>query len=270
MAASMLIAQVSDPHVVIPGARVNGRVDTHAMLAACLERLVALSPVPDVLLLSGDLTEHGRPAEYAALRALLDPLPMPWYLIPGNHDRREAIAGAFGDLGWMKSIDCAPFIQYAVGGHPLRIVALDSLEPGLPGGRLCARRLAWLDEVLAAAGSAPTMLMLHHPPVDVHIGHMDAMGLADRDLLAAVLRAHPQVVAVVCGHLHRMVHAGFRGVPVIACPSTAHQIHLDLSEGAPERFSLEPPGFVLHAWSDAGLVSHLAFAGVHPGPFGFS
>ena len=50
-----------------------------------------------MLLLTGDLVDHGSAAEYALLRDLLDAVDIPTYLIPGNHDDRAELAIAFGD-----------------------------------------------------------------------------------------------------------------------------------------------------------------------------
>lgn len=57
----MLIAQVTDTHIVAPGRLANGRVDTAAMLRACVDSVRALSVRPDLLVLTGDLVDAGGP-----------------------------------------------------------------------------------------------------------------------------------------------------------------------------------------------------------------
>ena len=72
---------------------------------AILERAVAhvnaLDPRPDVVLATGDLVDGGKPEEYARLRRLLAPLAMPVYLIPGNHDARDALRAVFADHAYL-------------------------------------------------------------------------------------------------------------------------------------------------------------------------
>jgi 3',5'-cyclic AMP phosphodiesterase CpdA len=147
-------------------------------------------------------------------------------------------------------------------------VALDTVVPRAGHGSLCAHRLAWLDDTLAAAPEVPTMVAMHHPPFATGIAHMDAIGLREgADGLAAVLRRHPQVERVICGHLHRPIVRRFGGTLAMTVPSTAHQIVLDLRAGGPAAWRMEPPGFAVHTLSDGALVSHGVTVGDH-GPVG--
>jgi 3',5'-cyclic AMP phosphodiesterase CpdA len=102
------------------------------------------------------------------------------------------------------------FIQYTVEDWPVRLVALDTLIPGESGGRLCAERLAWLDARLAEAPGRPTVVFMHHPPFVTGMRKMDEMGLDGTDGLAAVIRRHPQVERIVCGHLPPVDRAALR------------------------------------------------------------
>lgn len=267
-----LIAQISDPHVRPRGRLCYGRVDTAAHLERAVAAILALPQRPDVVVVTGDLVDAGRDEEYALLRELLDPLRIRTLLIPGNHDDRGALLRAFADHPWLASAggDGTGEIRYAIEDMPVRIVALDTVIPGKPGGRLGERSLAWLDETLSGRGDAPTVVIMHHPPFATFIGHMDAMGLANPAALAAVISRHPQVQAVLCGHLHRSIQTRFAGTIAMTCPSTAHQVALDIAPGAPDRYIMEPPGFMLHAWSAAaGLVSHVVPIGDFAGPYSF-
>ena len=141
---------------------------------------------------TGDLVDAGTEAEYAYLRALLAPLDMPVYVIPGNHDARDALRSAFADDGYLPAK--GPFLQYAIEDFPVRILALDTLVPGAPGGRLCAERLAWLEARLAEAPQRPTVILMHHPPFETGILHMDAMNCAGGEALGQVIARHPQEI----------------------------------------------------------------------------
>lgn len=99
---------------------------------------------------------------------------------------------------------------------------------------------------------------------------MDDIGLRDADALAEVIGRHRQVERVIAGHVHRPIQCRFAGTIASTCPSTAHQLELDLSPGAPGGFRLEPSGLQLHHWIvGAGLVTHTVQIGDWPGPFPF-
>lgn len=263
----MIVAQISDPHIKPEGRLAYRRVDTEAYLARAVRHLLALSPRPDVVLGTGDLVDAGRPDEYRRLRALLAPLPMPVYLIPGNHDDRDALRAAFADHGYLPR---EGFIQYVVDEHPLRLVALDTLVPGQGGGLLCAERLAWLDARLADAPDRPTLIFMHHPPFDTGVHHMDRIGLENAEAMGEVIRRHSQVLCITCGHLHRPIQLRWNGTLVMTAPSTAHQVALDLHPDAPLEFVMEPPACLLHVWRPGtGLLTHTSYIGDFDGPYPF-
>jgi 3',5'-cyclic-AMP phosphodiesterase len=149
-----------------------------------------------------------------------------------------------------------------VEGGPLRMVALDTLRPGSSGGVMDAERIAWVDARLAEAPTTPTLIFMHHPPFKTGIPYMDTIGLDGADAFADVVRRHPQVERVVCGHLHRSIQARWAGTVAMTAPSTAHQVAFDVREDAELGFTLEPPGYALHLWREGlGLVSHVATVG---------
>jgi 3',5'-cyclic AMP phosphodiesterase CpdA len=263
----MLIAHLSDPHVCRPGAFSNGVVDTNACLRRAVAHVAALAPVPDCVLMTGDLVESGAPEEYAVLRELLAPLEAPVYLLPGNHDGREALRAAFPDHGYLPRE--GPFLHYALALGPLRLVALDTVEPGRVEGLLCEARLAWLAGRLEEAPAVPTLVCMHHPPFETGLP-MDRHMLRNGAEVGELIARHPQVERVLCGHVHRPVQLRWRGTLGCIAPSTAHQVVLELTPGAPSTFTLEPPGYLLHQWREGtGLVTHYGLIGSYPGPYRF-
>jgi 3',5'-cyclic-AMP phosphodiesterase len=264
----MLIAQISDFHIKARGQIAYRVVDTASCLSAAVTAIAALDPQPDIVVATGDLTDFGRADEYALVRELLAPLEQPVYLIPGNHDERDAMRRAFAGDGYLPA---SGFLHYTIEDYPIRLVALDTVIPGEAGGRLCDERLGWLERTLAAASERPTLIIMHHPPFATGIAHMDRIGLAGAAELASILTRHPQVERVLCGHLHRSIQAriGARAIASTA-PSTAHQVALDLRPDGPSRFMMEPPGYQLHLWRPgAGIVSHTGVIGSFAGPYPF-
>jgi Icc protein len=264
----MILCQITDLHIKAGGRKSYRVVDTAASLRRCVDAVMALRQMPEAMVITGDLVDFGRPDEYAYLRDILAPLPMPYYVIPGNHDDRVALRAAFADHGYMKQV--TDRIEYAVDDHPLRIVALDTVLPRQDGGRLEPASVDWLDRTLAQQPDRPTVIIMHHPPFKTWIGHMDQIGLANPEILEPVIRRHPQVERILCGHLHRAITVRFGGTIASTCPGPAHQVDLDLDPQAPSQFVMEPPAYQLHAWSpDGGLVTHTAYIGQFDGPYPF-
>lgn len=255
----VLFAQISDFHVSAEGTTSDERFRAADALARAVRHLAALVPRPDAVVCSGDLVDTGDPAEYARLHALLALLPMPVFLLPGNHDHREHLRAAFADASYLPA---EGFLHYAVDLGPMRLIALDTVIPGAAGGRLCEARLAWLAERLAERPTQPTVIVQHHPPFATGIAAMDGMGLDGAAQELALLAAHPQVERVLCGHLHRAIATRAAGTLVATCPSTTLAVELDLRPSGGLALAPEPPAALLHHWSaTGGLVSHTSYIG---------
>jgi 3',5'-cyclic-AMP phosphodiesterase len=249
MAKPFLLIQLSDPHIGATWA--DG--DPVAGLRAAVEAVRRLPDDPDAVLMSGDLADNAADGEYDVVRELLSQLGAPAYVLPGNHDDREALRRHFD----LPGAGGTP-VQYAVDLGPLRLVALDSTRPGEDRGELDVDRLAWLDAELALAPDRATLLALHHPPVSTGILAWDEIGLPaeDRRGLGQVLQRHPQVRRVVAGHVHRTIAAELAGRAVLAVPSTYVQARLSFTSDEIEVVA-EPPGFAVHAVLDGELASHV-------------
>jgi Icc protein len=262
----MLIAHLSDPHLCPPGTLYQTVLDTNARFAEALHEVAALGP--DLLILSGDLTEHGLPEEYALARQLLGRLMVPVLAIPGNHDDRESFrAGLSGLPNLLPLTKSGPL--HAVADGPVRVVGLDVTVPGAHHGQVDAAHANWLDATLSTAPDQPTLVMMHQPPYETGIGYVDEYRCFGEDLLTAVLARHPQVIRLLAGHVHRFSLTEFAGRPAFTAPATATSLALRLNPGAEPASYTEPPAMLLHLWRDGRLVSHLQPLGPYPGPHPF-
>jgi Icc protein len=251
----ILIAQISDPHIRQDGELIEGKVDTFGYFSVCIDRINTLPEPPHLVIASGDLADSGSIAEYQRIKAKLDTLAMPYYVMTGNHDNRAAMREVFGGN---PALPVAPngHLQYAIELPGHRILCLDTLDEGKEGGWLCIDRLDWLHEQLATS-ALPTLVFLHHPPFDCGISAMDELKLANPESLAEVLLEHQHVIGLASGHVHRSVFTQWSGIPACICPSPAHQIHLDTSKDAPLAWTLEAGGFLLHRVKDGVLTTHV-------------
>ncbi|HKM99896.1 MAG TPA: phosphodiesterase [Candidatus Binataceae bacterium] len=255
----MIIAQITDLHVVARDRLCYRRVPTNEQLAQAIAHINDFDPAPDVVIASGDLTDHGRPEEYEVLREILSKLKAPIFVIPGNHDRRDALSQAFADQRYMPRPGAA-FINYAVEDFPLRLVGLDTTVPDHHHGMMCEDRLLWLDDTLRARPDFPTFIFMHHPPFRTGVQWMDAAGLHGGRKMEEIVAKHRQVVRVACGHIHRPIHLAWGGTIASTSPSTCHQVSLNLTGRGGFDFIMEPRAIQLHVWDPSyGLVSHTSY-----------
>lgn len=248
MAKPTLLVQLSDLHI---GGDENG-MDPIPRLEAVIEAVRSLPNRPDAVLVSGDLTDDGAEEGYRIAGELLARLEAPLHILPGNHDDRRRLREAFD----LPGAGAEP-IDYAARVGDLRLVAFDSNVPGQDPGDYPADRLAWLDRTLAAEPDTPTLLALHHPPLTTGIPEWDAINLdpGQRPALAEVVGRHPQLRAIVGGHLHRVAVSALAGCPVLAAPSTYWQVRPNFERD--EVDPLDTPGFAIHALRDGELASQV-------------
>jgi len=266
----VLIAQISDLHIMAPGVLAFGRVDTAKALAGCVAALDELRPRPDLVVISGDLADTPTAEEYEHLKRLLAPLQLPLVGIPGNHDSRALMRAAFPEQLYAASSGALNQTRSVAG---LDVILLDSSVPGMPHGELDAPTLQWLDATLARSRERPALLFLHHPPFRTGILHMDRQNLLNAGELATIVRRHPRVQLVAAGHVHRATMTTLAGVAATICPAPNHAVDLDLAELREPSFKVEPPAFHLHAWfPDDGfghVVTHVVPIGEFDSPHPF-
>jgi 3',5'-cyclic AMP phosphodiesterase CpdA len=265
----MWIAQISDPHLRPHRMLYNGVVDSNAALEAAIRQINALNPLPDLVLLTGDVAEHGEPAEYDVARDILAGLQPRLLVIPGNHDDRAAFRDAFHDYRYLPAQGPLHYVDNAA--MPVRVVALDVTVPGLHHGEVDAAGLGWLEGVLTSAPDRPTIIMMHQPPLQTDVPYLDKYRCFGAERLAQVVSRFPAVERVLCGHVHRHMLMRFAGTLLCTAPSTATAIALrPWAEATPASF-IEPPGFLLHHWRPGhGMLTHSVPIGAFPGPFPFA
>ena len=251
----MIVAQLSDPHITSSDAP-GGAAER---LRNAVRHLTRLPTAPHLVFVTGDCVDGGTAEEYERFRELIRPLPMPVYVVPGNHDDRARMLSAFGGQG---ESALPGFVQFVVDAGPMRLVALDTHVPGRDHGELCAERLGWLDARLAEAPDRPTLLFMHHPPVPCGVPVLDAIALAEPGALGALVRRHPQVEVLAAGHIHSTLARRFHGALAVTCASAAHQMLPDFGEEVGLSVVMEPPSCLLHVWDDrAGLSTRVSQIG---------
>lgn len=252
----MLIAQISDSHMLPPGEIAYGRSDTEAALRAAVAAVNCARP--DVVIHTGDFAHHGAPEAYALALDVLRDLDAPFYAIPGNHDNRANMRAAFKNFAWLPAGDGpADFIHYTFDAGPIRVIACDSVIPGESNGELCSIRLNWLETALDSAGDRPVIIAIHHAPFPCGLPGFSTTGLGGADALSALLVGRQNVLRIIAGHNHRTITGMCGPVPACVAPSVSYPFAFDTTADAPLAIAYEPPGCAMHLWrDDIGLLTH--------------
>ena len=200
----MVLVQISDPHVVDSNELCYNRVPTNELLRAAVKRINTLSICPDAVIITGDLTDHGTANEYQAFRDIINELECDKFFVLGNHDDRDVFLEFFPNYKLLTQ-QCAPFVQYANDSHPIRLIGLDTTTCSQLHGELCTIRLRWIEETLRSNQNQPTIIFMHHPPFMTGIRSMDRSGLQGAAEFLKIISCNPQVIRVVCGHIHRSI-----------------------------------------------------------------
>ena len=218
--------------------------NTADYLRRAIARLNSMSPRPEVVIATGDLTERGSPHEYRRLRTLLNCLEIPYFLLPGNHDDRETMRRAFRDHPYLTT--CETHAGFALETWPVRIIGLDSTDPRHIGGYVDDERLSWLDAELSANRHVPTILAMHHPPFRTGIAPMDAHGFVGIEKFGDVVRRHPQIARIISGHIHTVLMRPWNGAVACTAPSTSPQFVIGRSRLG---IGVESAGLLVHEWT---------------------
>ncbi|MDB5946307.1 MAG: metallophosphatase [Ramlibacter sp.] len=177
-----------------------GRVD-QAVVTALIPAVRSMEP--DIVVVSGDLTQRARPDEFRAARRFLDELPTPQIVVPGNHDVPlynvfQRFGSPLSKYRRFISQDLEPFYaddEIAVAG----INTARSLT--FKDGRINQDQMQRLHDRLAPLDERLTKIVVTHHPFDLPEG-FDAKHLVGRadEAMDVFLRAGADVL--LAGHLH--------------------------------------------------------------------
>jgi len=215
------LIHISDTHILPPGEVLYGEVDSARHLRETVQQINRMRPLPDLVIITGDLVEHGDKVSYRHFIELIRPLTMPAFVLPGNHDNPQLMSEVFAATAHFPVSDGT--FQYAIEDFPFRILALNTQADGTELPQLGERRLAWLAQQLGQSDK-PVLIALHHPPMKTGIELIDMGGSKWYQGLKSVLAEHDHVKLVICGHCHTDLFSRIGPVPVYMAPATAHQL----------------------------------------------
>lgn len=202
----MLVAQISDTHLIVPGDK--GRFCDEKLIALerCVEEINDLNTPPDVVIHTGDLSDNGTHEELFLVKTYLDRLSAPYYLTPGNRDSTVNLMEVFEDK--LSEVALGAPITYVVDNFPIKLASVDTTTSDDNRGLLDFKKIAAIDEILSMNQDQPVILFSHHPPFNLSsddLPHFEFVNENSIRLFYELVDRHSQIVALLCGHYHRPV-----------------------------------------------------------------
>ena len=245
--SAIRVIQFTDPHLFGDAAGTLRGVNTAETLERALSEASGHVAICDAILVTGDLVQDDA-GGYEHFRRVFARFGKPVLCIPGNHDLVPEMRAA---------LHSRPFVLDGPADlGAWRVVLLDSVVPNQAGGHISVEQLTKLDEELGMARQRHALVCLHHHPVAMQSRWLDNVGLANANEFWSVIDSHPQVRAVVWGHVHQSFEGTRRGVRLLATPSTCAQF-----QPRSDQFVIDglPPAYRLLTLHSNGAID----TGVH-------
>ncbi len=226
------VLQFTDTHLFAnPDTLFNG-LNTARSLEETINHGRAHCWPPDLILATGDLVQDETREAYEHFVSAFQPLAIPTYCLPGNHDvpalMREMLADEY--------LQCPDYVRR---GHWL-IVLVDTSIPGSTQGHLSTKALTCLDACLQENSELHSLICLHHPPIHIASPWLDTIAVDNPDDFFQIVDRFPQVRGLLWGHIHQEFDAERNGVRLLSSPSTCIQF-----QPRSEQFALDAalPGY---------------------------
>ena len=224
----MLIAQLTDTHITVPK---NESGDCYVKLEAlqkCISSINQMDVPPDVVIHTGDVTHNGFDEEYKLAKSIMDELQAPYFITPGNRDSLKPLKREFSlktdhDIG-------EEFLQYSLDVLDHRLIAVDTTTEDSNLGFLNFDRFVHLDKMLSEKPNCPTLLFMHHPPINLSISKIPKYEYENYHMVksfAEIIDRHPQIIAFLCGHIHRSFNGWINSCPLRVMPPLSKSLNID-------------------------------------------
>jgi 3',5'-cyclic-AMP phosphodiesterase len=229
---TLKVLQLTDSHLYADPSRCLLGLNTLETFDEVLALALHERGMPDLLLATGDLVHDASNTGYKRLLGRFKLTGIPTYCLPGNHDLPHKMKQILNQ----DNVHTLPSVQ----AQGWSLIFLDSTIPGNESGNLDKDQLELLQLLLEAHTDKHTLICMHHHPLPVGSRWMDTMALKNPDAFFNLLRNHPQVKAVLCGHIHQQYEGEHQGLRLIGSPSTCIQFIAGQDDFGIDAY---PPGY---------------------------
>lgn len=177
-----------------------GRID-HSVVDPLIEAVTKLKP--DVVAVSGDLTQRARSHQFKEARAFLDALPKPQIVVPGNHDvpLHNVFARFMNPLRKYQRY-ITDDLRPSYYDDEIAVLGVNTARSlTIKSGRINEEQVAWMRERLCAYDDKIVKMVVTHHPFDLPEGHHER-NIVGRARMAMEALASCGADVFLAGHLH--------------------------------------------------------------------
>ena len=151
---------------------------------------------PDMIILSGDVTNNGYYRQYQQAIKYLDMFDAPLFAVPGNHDARnlghQSFEELIGESSWKLTKE-----------DDFMVIGLDSSSPDEDRGHVGNPQRMWMEHQLdqCVINDLSSILVLQHHVIPIPNTGRERNVLSDAGDLLKTLTTH-EVDLILCGHKH--------------------------------------------------------------------
>lgn len=240
---SYLVVQITDMHLFSnPGQTLLG-VNTDASFNAVVELIEKQHGNPDIIVLTGDLSQDETIPAYERLADRLSGFHCPKYWIPGNHDDTDYITKVFSRHHIQP--------QKHVIIDDWQLILLDSKKLNAVEGHMTEDQFILLEDALGSYPEHHALVFMHHHPMEVGSRWLDNLMLTNAADFWDAVEPYRNIKAVVCGHVHQEFEGKHGDVLFYSSPSTCFQFKCNS-----DPFAVEPlmPGYrVIEIYDDGSF-----------------
>lgn len=208
------VAHITDTHLGEQADFTLLDMETDRSLDYVLQSIEQCTPAPDIVLVTGDIADHGSRAAYERLQAKLARFAQPKLWLNGNHDvveRMRSVVGFGSELA-----------RRALIGE-WQIIMLDTTMAGAVGGVIARAELEFLRGCLQQRPNKFGLICLHHQPVPVGCQWLDEQQIANANELLELINSFELMRGVLWGHVHQQFEQQRDALLLMSTPSTCVQ-----------------------------------------------
>jgi len=250
------ILVISDIHLRSKKRNIIG-LDPLRQFTEALSHALKKHPDAEHMILIGDMTHSGHVSEYEMLKRATNTYKIPITFMLGNHDNRSNFKKVFPEI----PLDNEGYLQKKISLGDDVLICLDTLNssPQLEiehEGKLCEKRLEWLEQELSQAKNKRISIFTHHPPHNIGFPGMDKIKLSNSADLFNIIKKYKNIKHIFSGHVHRSISGNTNGIGFTIFKSTCHQMPMDLLSLDSSLSVKEPAAYGIVLFDDQSIIAH--------------